>query len=111
MRMQRAHPRWNHHVKLVEIHIVAAPRERLAVSGEHQARNAIRGTGRPMIAGNPFGSDNGERPLGHWQIHFGVKELAWSVRKVGGDLNRWFLTLSRGGRGEEDGENCYSEKC
>ena len=62
MRMKRGDPFGNRDVKLIEIRIVAAPRERLAVNSEDHAHNVIGETVRPVMAGYPLGSSQRERP-------------------------------------------------
>src|SRR5271154_4155099 len=98
-------------MKLIEIHVVAAPREHLVVGGEHHSRNVIHGTVCAVMPGDPFGSSQGERAGGHWQIHLGVKELARRVCKVGGDLNRGFRVLGPGGPTQYGAKNRCGAKC
>src|ERR1700720_4932768 len=97
MRVKRGDSLGNRHVKLVEIHIVAAPRERPAGGGEDHTRDASDGAERLVSTGNPFGSGKRERASGHRQIDFSVIELARGVRKIGGDLNRCLLALRPSG--------------
>src|ERR1700679_1332200 len=93
MRVKGGHSWRNRYVKLVEVHIVAAPRQRLAVGGEDYAGDAIDATGWAVIAWNPFGRDERDWAGGHGQIYLGVEKLARNVRKVNGDLNRRLLAL------------------
>ena len=91
----------NGDVELVEVFVVATPRENLAVGGEDDAGDVVDGAGGAMVAGNPFWRGESDGAGLNRNVDFGVVELARSVGEVGGDLDGSFLGLQKGGCREQ----------
>ncbi len=89
-------------VELVEVGVVAAPGEGLAVGGEDDAGDVVDGAGGAVVAGDPLGGGEGDGAGFDGEVDLGVVELARRVGEVGGDLDGGFL--SEGGGGEEEGQ-------
>jgi hypothetical protein len=55
VRVERGYACGNRNVELIEIFIIAAPREDFAVGGEDDAGDLVDGAGGAMVAGDPLG--------------------------------------------------------
>src|SRR5438067_3834773 len=60
VRVQGGDSGWNGYVKLVQVFIVAAPGDNLAVGGEDHSGDLVDGAGGAMVAGNPLGCGEGD---------------------------------------------------
>ena len=74
-------------VELVEVDVVAAPLEGLAVGGEDDAGDFVDGAGGAMVAGNPLRCGEAWRGRVYRKIDLGVIEPAWRFGEVGGDAD------------------------
>jgi hypothetical protein len=88
-------------VELVEVFIVATPRENLAICGEDDSGDLVDGTGGAMISGNPLGCGEGDGAGLDGDVDVGVVELARGFREVRGDLDGSLLGFEEGGCSEE----------
>ena len=78
-------------VELVEVVVVAAPGEGLAVGGEDDAGDVVDGAGGAVVAGDPLGRGEGDGAGLDGEVDLGVVELARGVGEIGGDLDGGFL--------------------
>jgi hypothetical protein len=100
MGVEGGHSGWDSDVELVEVFIVAAPREDFAVGGEDDAGDLIDGPGGAMVAGNPLGCCERDGAGFDWNINFGMVELARGFGEVRCDLDGSLLGLGDAGRAE-----------
>ena len=88
VRVQRGDALRDGHVELVEVFVIAAPGECLAVRGEDDSGNVVDRAGGPMVAGDPLGRRERDGTRGDRNVDLGVVELARTFGEVGRDLDR-----------------------
>src|ERR1700733_472694 len=77
----------NGDVEFVQVFIVAAPGENLAVGGEDDAGDVVDGAGGAVVARDPLGGGKGDGAGFDGDVNLGVVELAGTIGEVGGDLD------------------------
>jgi hypothetical protein len=77
---------WDGDVELVEVFLVAAPGEDLAVGGEDDAGDLVDGAGGAVVAGDPLGRGEGDGAGMDRNVDLGVVELRglWTVPRLFG---------------------------
>ena len=88
-------------VELVEVGVVAAPGEGLAVGGEDYAGDVFYGAGGAVVAGDPLGGGEVDYAGFDGDVDLSVVELAGGVGEVGGDGDGGLLGAGEGGGGED----------
>lgn len=82
-------------MKLIEVYVVAPPRNLLAIDCKNNSRNLVGRSLWTMGSWNPLRRGEGQRPGGNRQIDLGVIKFARRVRQIGSDLNWRLLCVSR----------------
>ena len=78
-------------VELIEIDVVTAPLDGLAIDGEDDAGDVFHRAGGAMVAGDPLRGGEGDGTAGDGDVDFGVEYFPRGFGEIGSDLNGLLL--------------------
>ena len=99
------HARRHLQVELIEVYIITAPGQCLAVGRKDDADDLRNGPVWRMIARNPLWRDERHRPRLHRKVNLRVEEPARRLREIRGDLDGRLLREGSGSRRVEASRN------